>query len=99
MEGVIEEQLYTEDQKLEQLKQYQREIMTKCKTIALCDMLFHPFKTDTKTMNKILKNKLIENVKELMKKPEEDINKKFNEIVCEYIQDTKEDISTYFKDN
>lgn len=71
-----------------------REKLLKCKCICL-DELGFPFYINPASLKKYDKDRLLEKVKEYMDKPDEDVNNKFNVLVCGKWLDGGNDFSNY----
>lgn len=86
-----EEELTEEELNLKQLK----EKAQKCKLIALDKMGYHPINTNGSNLHRNKKKELLEMMKVLFEKSDEEINKEFNDIVCEVVFDASNDYSEY----
>lgn len=87
----VEEEL-TEEEKELKLK---KEKVQRCKAIVLYRMGHHPILTNISNFKKRAKEEVIEKVKELFEKPNEEIIKEFNDIICDYLYENGEDYSKY----
>ena len=83
---------YTEEEL--QLKR-KREKAQRCKVIALSSLGMHPISTNVSALNVKTKLKIIDLVKELFEKDDEEIFKEFNEIVLTDVLREDKDYTLY----
>ena len=83
---------YTEEEL--ELKR-KREKVQRCKVIALSSMNLHPILTNVSALNVKTKLKIIDLVKELFEKDDEQILKEFNEIVLTDVLSEDKDYTLY----
>lgn len=86
-----EEELTEEEQTLK-LKKSKAQ---KCKVITLYKMGHNPINTNVSNLRQQTKLEILNQVKELMEKPDDEITDAFNKIVCEVILEQNADISQY----
>jgi hypothetical protein len=86
-----EEELTEEEQQLK-LKKAKAQ---KCKVIVLYRMGHHPVNTNVSQLRQQAKLEILNQVKELMDKPDDEITDAFNKIVCEVVLEQNADISQY----
>jgi hypothetical protein len=88
-----EEELNEEEQELKRKK----EKALRCKVIALHQLGHHPINTNVSNFHHKAKLQLLDMVKELFEKPDEDIVKEFNELCIEAVfKDSPENDYTTF---
>jgi len=74
---------------------YKKQKAQRCKVIVLASMGLDPIDTNVSCLSSITKIKIINKVKELFETDDEEIIKKFNEIVCEDILCETKDYTKY----
>jgi len=72
-----------------------KEKAQRCKVIALHKMGHHPINVNVSHFNSKSKLKVLEMVKELFEKPDDEIIAEFNEICLEVVFNEENDIQTY----
>jgi len=74
-----------------------KEKAQKCKVIALNHMHMHPIITNTCNFTKKQKQALLDSVKELFEKPDEEIQELFNDVCTEvvFLEGQKTDYTAY----
>jgi hypothetical protein len=83
---------YTEE---ELILKHKKQKAQKCKVIALNKMGHHPIEVNVSSFNQKSKIKVLELVKELFEKPDEEIQKEFNEVCLEVIFNENSNIANY----
>jgi hypothetical protein len=98
---IIQPVLDVPDEPEPELTEEQKEIVYKkqkaqrCKVIVLASMGLDPIDTNVSCLSHITKVKILNKVKELFETDDEEILKKFNEIVCEEILSETKDFTHY----
>jgi hypothetical protein len=87
-----EEPEYTEE---ELVLKHKKEKAQKCKVIALNKMGHHPINVNVSNFNTKSKKKLLDMVKELFEKPDEEIQNEFNEVCLEVVFNDENNIVNY----
>lgn len=85
------EELTAQEELLKKLK----EKAMKCKCIALSSMGFHPINTNGSHLHRNKRKELLTKMTTLFDKPDEEINKEFNELICDELLHHTADYQDY----